>query len=164
MTRTRTISEIRSGAPSMEGPYPKQHGEARATTPKTTKQGVDGTLRKVKKMMKPKKKESKKISEKKKEVIAEVMIAGRPQQGAPGPVGAPEGDRQRMTTTMTWSRVVTARDLMQMSEGRSWLVRPDVYCTGLYKGKLPTMMVSELMEWDQEEGLVNRTFTTHVKT
>ncbi len=65
---------------------------------------------------------------------------------------------------MTRSRVITARDLMQMSEGPSWLVRPDVYCTGLYKGELLTMTVSKLMEWDREEGIVNRAFTTQLVT
>ncbi len=145
MTRTRTVSEIRSETPNMEGPYPGQHDEMKATTSKTTGQGVDGALQKVKKTNKPKKKESKKIGEKKKEVITEVMIAGRLQQGAPGPTGALEGNRQRLATTMTRSRVVTARDLMQMSKGPSWLMRPDVYCTGLYKGELQTMTVSELL-------------------
>ncbi len=94
MTKTRTVSEIQSGTPSMEGPYPRQHDETKAMTPKTTEQGADGALQKVKKTNKPKKKESKKMGEKKKEVIAEVMIAGRLQQGGPGPVGAPEGERQ----------------------------------------------------------------------
>ncbi len=44
------------------------------------------------------------------------------------------------------------------------MVRPDVYCTGLYKGELPMMTVSELMEWDREEGIVNRAFTTQLVT
>ncbi len=129
MTRTRTVSEIRNEAPGMEGPYLRQHDDTKATTSKNTEQEADGALQKVKKTNKPKKKESKKMGEKRKEVIAEVMITGRLQQGVPGPTGTPDGDRQRLATTMTRSRVVTARDLMQMSEGLSWMVRPDVYCT-----------------------------------
>ncbi len=62
------------------------------------------------------------------------------------------------------SRVVTARNLTQMMEGPSWMVRPDVYCTGLYKGELPAMTMSELMEWDREEGIVNRALTTQLVT
>ena len=60
--------------------------------------------------------------------------------------------------------MVTARSLAQMMEGLSWMVRPDVYSTGLYKGELPAMTVSELMEWDREEGIVNRAFTTQLVT
>ncbi len=94
MTRTRTVSKIWSGTPRMEGPYPRHHDETGATTPRTTEQGVEGALQKVKKTVKPKKKEPRKIGKKKKEVIAEVMIAGRLQQGAPGPTSAAEGDKQ----------------------------------------------------------------------
>ena len=60
--------------------------------------------------------------------------------------------------------MVTARNLAQMMEGLSWMVRPDVYCTGLYKGELLMMTVSELMEWDREEGIVNRAFTNQLVT
>ena len=121
-------------------------------------------MRKVKKTNKPKKKESKKMGEKRKEILAEVMIAGGLQQNEPGPTGTPDGEKRRMATTTTRSRVITARSLMQMTEGPSWMVRPDVYCTGLYKGELPMMTVSELMEWDREEGIVNRAFTTQLVT
>ncbi len=71
---------------------------------------------------------------------------------------------QPIGTTIARSRVIMARDLAQMTEGLSWVVWPDVYCTGLYKGELLTVMVSKLMEWDKEEGIVNRAFMTEVLT
>ncbi len=76
MTRTRTNSEMQSEAPSMEGPYLRECDESRTKTPRDTDQGTDGALRKVKKTNKPKKKESKKMGKKKKEILAKVMIAG----------------------------------------------------------------------------------------
>ncbi len=114
----------------MDGPYPKHHDKARAVTTRAAEQDAEEALWKVKKMGKPKKKESKKISENK-EFIAEVTMPERRQQDTSGPTRPPQGDTQQVNTTATRSWVITARDLMPMSEGLSWLVKPNVYCTSL---------------------------------
>ncbi len=164
MTRTRTNSNMQSEAPSLEGPYQLGCNESKAGTPRATDLGTEGPLRKVKKMNKPKKKESKKMGEKKKEILTEVMQAGGLQQEELKVEDTPDGEKRQLATRTTRSRVVTARSLAQMMEGPSWMVRPDVYCTGLYKGEPPTMTASELMEWDHEEGIVNRAFTNQLVT
>ncbi len=144
MTRTRTSSERQGEAPSLEGPYQAGCNELKIGAPQITKPGTEGPLRKVKRVNKPRKKEPKKMGEKKKRILAEAMLAEGLQQDDQKVEDTPNGRRQ-LTTTATRTRVVTARSLAQMMEGPSWMVRPDVYCTGLYKGKLPTMTVSELM-------------------
>ncbi len=91
---TRTNSEIQREVPSMEGPYSRDYDGSRTETLRDTNPGTDGALRKVKKASKPKRKESKKLGEKKKEILAEVMIAGGLQQDGPEPTGAPDGEKQ----------------------------------------------------------------------
>ncbi len=164
MTRMQTNSEMQGEAPRLEGPYQPRCDESKTGTPQTTDPGTEGPLRKVKKMNKPRKKELKKMGKKKKEILAEVMLAEGLQQGELKVEDTPDGGKRRLATTTTRSRVVTARSLVQMMEGPSWIVRPDVYCTGLYKGELLTMTVSELMEWDREEGIVNKAFTNQLVT
>ncbi len=163
MTRTRTSSERQGEVPRLEGPYPPGCDVPKAGTSRTTNLGTEEPLRKVKRVNKPRKKEPKKIGDKKKRVLANVLLTEGLQQDAQQVEDAPSG-RKQQTTTATRSRVVTARNLAQMMEGLSWMVRPDVYCRGLYKGELPTLTVSELMEWDQEEGIVNRAFTNQLVT
>ncbi len=163
MTRTRTSSERQGEVPRLEGPYPSGCEVPRAGTPPTTDSGTEGPLRKVKKVNKPRKKDTRKIGDKKRRAIADVLLKeGMRQEDQP--VEETLTGRKQQTTTATRARVVTARNLAQMTEGPSWMVRPDVYCTGLYKGELPTLTVNELMEWDREEGIVNRAFTNQLVT
>ena len=143
MTRTRTGSKRQGEVPRLEGPYPPRCRVPRAGTPRTTDSGTEGPLREVKKAYKPRKKEPKRVGDKKKRVLADVLLTGGLQQEGQQVEETPTG-RTQQTTTATRSRVVTARNLAQMTEGPSWMVRPDVYCTGLYKGELPTLTVSEL--------------------
>ncbi len=164
MTRTRTNSERQGEAPRLEGPYQPGCDESKTGTPRTTEPRTEGPLRKVKKVNNPRKKEPKKMGKKKKGVLAEVVLAEGLQQGDLKVEDTPNGRKRQLATTTTRSRVVTARSLAQMMEGPSWMVRPDVYCTRLYKGELPTMTVSELMEWNREEGIVNRAFTNQLVT
>ena len=152
MTRTRTSSERQGEVPRLEGPYPSGCEVPRAGTPRAANSGTEGPLRKVKKVNKPKKKDTKRIGDKKKKVLADILLTEGLQQDDQRVEETPIG-RKQQTTTAARSRVVTARNLAQMMEGPSWMVRPDVYCTGLYKGELPTLTVSELMEWDREEGV-----------
>ncbi len=163
MTRTRTSSGKQGEVPKLEGPYPPGCEVPKAGTSRTTDSGTEGPLRKVKKVGKCKKKDTGKMGEKKKRALANVLLAEDVQQNNQRVDGAPV-NRGQQTTTATRSRVITARNLAQMMEGLSWMVRPDVYCTGLYKGELLMMTVSELMEWDREEGIVNRAFTNQLVT
>ncbi len=163
MTGTRTSSERQGEVPSLEGPYLPGCDASETGTPRTTEPGTEGPLRKVKKVNKPRKKEPKRMGDKKKRILAKAMLAEGLQRDDQQVEDAPNGRRQQ-TTVATRCRVVTARNLAQMMEGPSWMVRPDVYCTGLYKGELPTMTVSELMEWDREEGIVNRAFMNQLVT
>ncbi len=48
-----------------------------------------------------------------------------------------------------------------MSEGLTWL-RPDIHHTGRCQGDAPTLTVSDLMDWDIEEGIINRAFVPEV--
>ncbi len=147
MTRTRTYSERQGEVPKLEGPYPPGCEVLRAGAPRTTDSGTEGPLRKVKKVNKSKKKDTKRLGDKKKGALADVLLSEGVQQNGQRVEGTPV-DRRQQTNTAARSRVITARSLAQMMEGPSWMVRPDVYCTGLYKGELPTLTVSELMEWD----------------
>ena len=162
MTRTRTSSERQGEAPKLEGPYPSGCEAPRAGTPRTTNPGTEGPLRKVKKVSKSKKKDTKRLGDKKKAALTDMLLSEGLQQQGQRVEEAPVGRQQANTAAR--SRVITARSLAQMTEGPSWMVRPDVYCTGLYKGELPTLTVSELMEWDREGGTVNRAFTNQLVT
>ncbi len=163
MTRTRTNSERQGEVPRLEGPYPLGCEVPRAGTPRAPDSGTEGPLRKVKKVNKSKKKDTKRLGDKKKRALADVLLTEEVQQNNQRVEETPV-DKKQQTTTVARSRVITARNLAQMMEGPSWMVRPDVYCTGLYKGELPTLTVSELMEWDREEGTVNRAFTNQLVT
>ena len=74
MTRTRTSSERQGEVPRLEGPYPPGCEVPRAGTPRATDSGTEGPLRKVKKVNKPKKKDTKRIGDKKKKVLADVLL------------------------------------------------------------------------------------------
>ncbi len=163
MTRIRTSSERQGEVLRLEGPYPLECDTSKTGAPRATDPGTEGPLRKVKRVNKPQKKEPKKIGEKKKKLLVDAMLGEELQQNDQQVEDTPNGGR-RQTTTATRARVITARNLAQMMEGPSWMVRPDVYCTGLYKGELPTLTVSELMEWDREEGIINRAFTNQLVT
>ncbi len=93
MTRMRTNSKMQGEALSLEGPYQLGCSKSETGTPRATDLGTKGPLRKVKKMVKPKKKESKKLGNKKKEILAEVMLAEGLQKGGSKTGDTPDGEK-----------------------------------------------------------------------
>ncbi len=153
MTRMRTSSERQGEATKIEGPCPPENKVPRAGALRVTNPRIEEPSGKVKKVSKSKKKDTGKMGDKKRKALADLMLSEGAQRGSQWVEKISAGGGQQATTAAR-SRVITSRSLAKMTEGPSWMVRPDVYCTGLYKGELPTLTVSELMEWDREEGTV----------
>ncbi len=136
----------------------------RPGTPDTHTTNEDEVLRKVKKTVKSKKKGSKKVSQNIKAALTEVEGSPTEEATTEVPPRTPTEMLQPVGTVITRLRVITARDLAQMTEEPSWLVQPDVYYTGLYKSELLTHMVSELMDWESEGEIMNWAFPNEVIT